>query len=356
MVTLGIIGLGKWAGVLARAASRSSQLRISRGWSRAAATRQAFEAAHGIECPQTLEQLLDDPAIQGVILTVPNELHLPYALQCARAGKHVYIEKPITGRLDEAMALRAACEAAGVRVFVGHCAKLLAGVRQMRRAIDAGELGALCLVEGRFSNERALALTPQDWRWYQDKAPGGPLSQIAIHQFDVLRHLGGEVDTVSAISSRRSPVGAEVEDQWVVSLGFASGALGCVTTSWTSPGVFEVRVVGTRALMHYRIDQTRWGTAERLHEGASLVLQQHGQSPAAARDIPVPQGDMFQEELELFAALVRGMPQPDFDADYGIGILGLVEAARHSDRHDGTRVRLKPFLQDHAGAAYDRPP
>ncbi len=355
MVTLGIIGLGKWAGVLARAAARSSRLSIARGWSRSAATRRAFATAHGIDCPETLEQLLEDPAIEGVLLTVPNELHLSYALQCARAGKHVYIEKPITGRLDEALALRSACDAAGVRVFVGHCAKLLAGVRLMHQAAAAGELGALCLIEGRFSNERGLALTPQDWRWYQDKAPGGPLSQIAIHQFDVLRHLGGEVDTVSAISSRRSPAGAEVEDQWVVSLGFASGALGCVTTSWTSPGVFEVRVVGTRALMHYRIDQTRWGTAERLHEGASLVLQKHGQSPTAAAELPVPQSDMFQQELELFADLVRGTPQPDFDADYGIGILGLVEAARHSDRHDGTRVRLGPFLQNPTGAAYDRP-
>ncbi len=355
MVRLGIIGLGKWAGVLAKAAARSSSLCITHGYSRSAATRQAFAAAHGVECPETLEHWLADPAIEGVILTVPNELHLSYALQCARAGKHVYIEKPIAGQLGEARALRAACDAAGVRVFVGHCAKLLGGVQQMRQAIDAGELGELCLVEGRFSNERALALTPADWRWYQDKAPGGPLSQIAIHQFDVLRHLGGAVDTVSAISSRKSPAGAEVEDQWVVSLGFSNGALGCITSSWTSPGVFEVRVVGTRALMHYRIDQTRWATAERLHEGASLTLQRHGQSPGAAQEIPVQPGDMFQDELELFAGLVRGTPQPDFDAGYGIDILGLVEAARQSDRSDGRRVHLRSLLQDHAPAAPDRP-
>lgn len=344
-VGLGIVGLGKWAGVLARAAARSKELRIVRGTSRSAATRDAFAAAHGIEGVDSLEALLADPSIEGVILTVPNELHLDVALQCARAGKHVYIEKPITHRLHEALALRQACAAAGVRVFVGHCAKLLAGVKLMRQALDAGELGEPCLIEGRFSNERALALTPQDWRWYQDRAPGGPLSQIAIHQFDVLRALGGPVATVSAMSARRSPVGAEVEDQWVVSLGFASGALGCVTSSWTSPGTFEVRVVGTRALMHYVIDQTRWGTAERLHEGATLTLQRHGQSPASAQSIPVPAGDMFQEELELFARCVRGEPQPGFDADWGIEVLGLVEAARASDRDEGRRVRLDDFLR-----------
>lgn len=345
MVKLGIIGLGKWAGVLATAAAKSSRLQITKGFSRSAKTRQAFSSNFGIACPDTVEQILQDPQIQGVIVTVPNELHLSIARQCAQAGKHVYIEKPIASRLDEARELKLACEARGIRVFIGHCAKLLSGVQQMRQAIDAGELGDVCLIEGHFFNERALGLTPDDWRWYQAKAPGGPLSQIAIHQFDVLRYLGGPVDTVSAMSSRKSPVGAQVEDQWVVSLGFASGALGCVASSWTSPGVFEVRVVGTRALMHYQIDQTQWAAAHRLHEGASLSLQKHGQSPRAAQSIPVTRSDMFLDELELFAQLVLGTPQLHFDADYGIEILGLVEAARHSDQTQGTRVDFGRFLR-----------
>lgn len=347
MIDVGIIGLGKWAGVLARAAARSDRLRITRGFSRSAESRQAFASAFDIDCPERVEDLLEDPSLQGIILTVPNELHLPYALACAQAGKHVYIEKPITQQLDEAMALRRACQAAGVRVFIGHCAKLLAGVQEMKRHIAAGELGELCLVEGQFFNPRALALTPQDWRWYQAKAPGGPLSQIAIHQLDVQRYLGGPVASVSASSGRRSPTRPEVEDQWILALAFESGALGCITSSWTAAGIFDVRVVGTRATMHYRIDQTLWATAERLHENASLTLQRQGESFHQARSIPVAAGDMFLEELERFAAAIAGIDQPDFDASYGIEVLGMIEAARHSDQHTGAHVALGDFMQCH---------
>ena len=68
-------------------------------------------------------------------------------------------------------------------------------------------------MEANFSNERALELTPKAWRWYKDRAPGGPLSQLAIHQFDVLHYLGGEIVEASSIASKLSPVGAEVDDQ-----------------------------------------------------------------------------------------------------------------------------------------------
>ncbi|VTU16229.1 Putative 4,5-dihydroxyphthalate dehydrogenase [Variovorax sp. PBL-H6] len=356
MIELGIIGLGKWAGVLARAAASSDKLRITRGFSRSAGTRASFASDFGIDCPDRVEDLLADPALQGIILTVPNELHLEYALRCAEAGKHVYIEKPITQRLDEALSLRTACEAAGVRVFVGHCAKLLAGVQAIRQHIDAGELGDLCLLEGHFFNPRALSLTREDWRWYQDKAPGGPLSQIAIHQLDVQRFLGGPVASVGATSARRSPARPEVEDQWLLSLVFESGALGSIGSSWTAAGVFDIRVVGTRATMHYRIDQTLWPTAGRLHESATLTLQRQGQAFHQAERLPVAAGDMFQDELERFAEAIGGRPQPDFDADYGIEILGMVEAARHSDRHQGARVDLREFVRQGLakGAPIDR--
>lgn len=344
MVRLGIIGLGKWGQVLARAAQHSSRFSISKGFSRSAATRAAFESDYGIVCPDDLQIILADPEIEGVILSLPNELHLPYALMCADAGKHIYIEKPITNNLADAWSLKAACELSGIRVFIGHCAKLLAGVQRIKQSIDAGDLGDICLIEGRFSNDRAMKLTPDDWRWHQEKAPGGPLSQIAIHQFDVLRYLGGPVRSVNAISTRKSPAQPEVEDQWVIGLRFENGALGNVNSSWTSPGVFEVRVTGTKGLMHYTIDQTLWGTAHRLHEGATLYWQKTGQSPQASTPIPLEASDMFTRELDLFIDLIQGTPQPDFDAHYGIEILGMVEAARHSDRTGGSRIDLHSLL------------
>jgi len=58
------------------------------------------------------------------------------------------------------------------------------------------ELGRVVFMEGNFSNERALELTPQTWRWYKAKAPGGPLSQLCVHIFDSLHGLGGPIEAV----------------------------------------------------------------------------------------------------------------------------------------------------------------
>ena len=149
----------------------------------------------------------------------------------------------------------------------------MAGIRIIKEHIDRGELGRVAFMEANFSNERALELTPQMWRWYKARAPGGNLSQLCIHQFDVLHMLGGPVTEVSSMSSKLSPVGAEVDDQSMNVIRFADGKLGYVGSSWTSPGIFSVRVFGAKGLMHYEIDFGTWDTPHLLHKNSVLYIQ-----------------------------------------------------------------------------------
>ena len=121
--------------------------------------------------------MLADPEIEGVILTVPNEQHLPVAREVAKAGKHVYTEKPIASTLEEGLEIESLEKTYGVTVTVGHSARLMAGFRLIREAMDRGELGRVAFIEANFSNERALELTPKTWRWYKDRAPGGARSK-----------------------------------------------------------------------------------------------------------------------------------------------------------------------------------
>ena len=113
----------------------------------------------------------------------------------------MYTEKPIANTLSDGLKIAALEENTGVSVTVGHSARLMAGIRIIKEKIDAGELGRVAFMEANFSNERALELTPQTWRWFKDRAPGGPLSQLAIHQFDVLHYLGGEISEVTSMAS-----------------------------------------------------------------------------------------------------------------------------------------------------------
>jgi predicted dehydrogenase len=290
--------------------------------------------------------MLADPQISGVILTVPNEQHLPLARRVAAAKKHVYTEKPIAATLADGLQIEALEKEHGVTVTVGHSARLMAGIRKIRAAIDAGELGRVGFMEANFSNERALELTPSTWRWYRDRAPGGPLSQLAIHQFDVLHYLGGEIVAASSIASKLSPVGAEVDDQSMTTLKFADGKIGYVGSSWTSPGIFAVRVFGSKGLMHYEIDFGTWDTPAELHKKSVLYIQRGKDGYAKREELEVPESDMFRAELDMFAESCRTGKPNELTAHNGNVAVAAVYAALRSIDRQGQLVPIADVIAE----------
>jgi predicted dehydrogenase len=344
-VKVGIVGLGRWAKVLTRAAANSEKIKIVAGYSRSEEKRQAFEQELGVPAAPDMKALLSKREIEGVILTVPNEQHLPVAVEVAKAKKHVYTEKPIASTLEEGLEIAALEKKYGVTVTVGHSARLMAGLRQIRSAIESGELGRVAFIEANFSNNRGLELTPKVWRWYKDKAPGGPLSQLAIHQFDVLHYLGGEIVEVSAMASKLSPVGAEVDDQSMTLLKFADGKVGYVGSCWTSPGVFAVRVFGSKGLMHYEIDFDTWDTPDQLHKKSTLYIQRGKDGYAKREVLEVPGSDMFRTELEMFAESCRTGKPGELSAANGNFAVAIVYAALRSIERNGQYVRIADVMK-----------
>jgi predicted dehydrogenase len=344
-VKVGIVGLGRWAKVLTRAAAHSTALKIVAGYSRSEEKRLAFQREVGVDVAPDLQALLANPEIEGVILTVPNEQHLPVALEVAKAHKHVYTEKPIASTLEDGLEIASLEQRYGITVTVGHSARLMAGIRQIRLMIESGELGRVAFIEANFSNERALELTPKTWRWYKDKAPGGPLSQLAIHQFDVLHYLGGEVVEASSMASKLSPVGAEVDDQSMTLLKFADGKVGYVGSCWTSPGIFAVRVFGSQGLMHYEIDFSTWDDPSRLHETSTLYIQRGKSGYGSREEIKVPPSDMFRTELELFAESCRSGKPNELTAYNGNVAVAMVNAALKSVERKGQSVTIAEVLE-----------
>ncbi|MEY4264941.1 MAG: hypothetical protein RL373_1509 [Pseudomonadota bacterium] len=343
-VRVGIVGLGRWAKVLTKASKQSTKIDIVSGYSRSEEKRSAFETEMGVRPVGSLEEMLADPTISGVIITVPNEQHRAIAEKVAAAKKHVYTEKPIAHNLEDGLEIAALEQKYGVTVTVGHSARLMAGIRMIKQRIDAGELGTVAFIEANFSNERALELTPQTWRWYKDRAPGGPLSQLAIHHFDVVHYLGGAMLEVSSIASKLSPVGAEVDDQSMTTIRFADGKLGYVGSCWTSPGIFSVRVFGSKGLMHYEIDFGTWDTPHLLHQSSTLYIQRGKDGYGKREELVVPESDMFRAELEMFADSCVSGKSPELSADNAITSLAVVNAALKSIERKGQAVTLDEVM------------
>ena len=338
-----LIGVGAWGRVLAKAAGQSGKIALACCVGRNPDKLAAFSRDTGIPA-RGIDDVLAEKTIAAVVLALPNELHFEFAERAARAGKHIYIEKPIANTMADALAVAALEPAYRVRIVVGHCARLLSGVRAMRAAIDGGTLGKVSQIETNFSNDRGLRLSKDDWRWYSKSAPGGSLSQIGVHQFDTLRYLGGDIAAVSASAGRHSPAGAEVEDQWIVSVHFADGKLGTVISSWTSAGTFNVKATGLDALMVYDIDQTHWASPERLHENATLYLQPRGKGPAGRQALAVPQGNMYRDELDMFADSVARGSECELSAANGCQAIAAVYAALASAKDGSRTVTLNEII------------
>jgi predicted dehydrogenase len=333
------VGLGRWAEVIATAVARSDKIEIVNCFSRSEEKRTAFAEKFGCDHSTSYEEMLADERIEGVLLTTPNSAHAETVEQAAAAGKHIWIEKPISHKITEAMRIREAIEKSGITFSVGHSARMLGASRKMKQLIDDGSLGTVTLIEANWSNERALELTPDDWRWYADATPGGPMIQLLVHHFDTLQYLLGPVAEVKAYK-RRVHTNAEVNDTAVIIAEFESGNLGYFGSSWVSPGIYWMNIYGTEANLYHTLNFSYWKDPE-VDKYTTLTRQEHGSLEAVP--VEVPMKDMFVDELEDFVDAVRSKRDPEIGWIQATQALAVVEAAiRSSD--EGRPVKISEIL------------
>jgi predicted dehydrogenase len=346
-VRLAPIGLGRWARVLARAAGRGTLIELSSCFSRSADSRAAFQEEFAIpRSASTLDELLGDPEVEGVLVTTPNDTHKPVILECLDAGKAVYTDKPIAHTMEDAGDIARAVAAAGVPFAVGHSARRLGGHRAMKMWLDEGRLGSVSLAEANFSNERGLELTTDTWRFFADKSPGGALIQLGVHHADNLQYLLGPVASVTS-HARKLYTKAEVPDAVMSILEFESGSLGYLGTGWASPGVYQLRLQGTEANLFYDLDFNNWHESHLVDAKSTLVSQAYRQSERTP--VEIPRTDMFREQLDEFAMAIRGQGEIEVGAAEAIRALAVVHAALESSRRGGAAVELAPMV-DMAGS------
>jgi predicted dehydrogenase len=213
----------------------------------------------------------------------------------------------------------------------------------MKRWIDDGSIGAVSLAEANFSNERGLELTPETWRWYATKSPGGTFIQLGVHHADNLQYLLGPVGQVTA-HARRLYTASEVPDAVMAVLEFESGQLGYIGCGWASPGIYQVRLQGTKANLMYDLDFTHWDESHQADEWSTLVSQGYGDMTRTP--VELPPTDMFREQLEEFAAAIRGEAKVEVGIDEAIRALAVVRAALESSERSGRAVEVQPLLAE----------
>lgn len=187
----------------------------------------ALAAKFGIPAHYDLHDMLARKDIDVVVVLTPSGLHPQHAIACARAGKHVVVEKPMALRLQDADDMIRVCDEAGVKLFVVKQNRFNVPIVKAREALEANRFGKLVLGTVRVRWCRDQAYYDQDpWRgtWAYD---GGVLTNQASHHVDMLEWFFGDVVSVHARSTT-ALVNIETEDTSVATLKFRNGALGII--------------------------------------------------------------------------------------------------------------------------------
>src|SRR5688572_3110340 len=327
-VRVATVGIGWWSDVLADAMQRSGKLKIVSCYTRSQTKRDAFAAKYGCKAAPSYEAVLEDRTIEAVINTTPNNVHLETTRAAAQAGKHVFLDKPIANTIADARALTKACRDAGVVLALGYQRRKESQFRWIRRQIDDGVFGKLVNAEANISRDRLGKIDLSSWRYTAEGMPGGVMLQIGIHYSDVLEYLIGPV---KAVTGRLAQLVLPGDNPDVASLilEHENGALSTLNASYASASeYYAMNIYGKEASAYYD-----------SHQGLRCLKR------GTERSAPVEttKNDPIVEELEEFAAAVRGGAQPEMDGERSTASLAVLLAGIKSAR-EGRRVEIAEVL------------
>jgi predicted dehydrogenase len=333
-VRVASLGLGWWSDVLADAIQRTPRLQIVSCFSRSADKRQAFAQKYGCYAAPSYEAILHDATLDGIINTTPNAAHLATTSAAAAAGKHVFLDKPIANTLADGQAIIRACQEAGVVLSIGYQRRREGHVRWLRQQIEAGTFGQLVQAEGNISRDRLGQFDLTSWRSQAAGMPGGVMLQIGIHYTDILAYLLGPIVAVSARTAQLVLPG-ENPDVASLLLEHANGALSTLSASYASASEYYLlNIYGKDATAYYT-----W------HDGLRC-LQRGSTTPVA---VPCPPCDTLVEELEEFAACVRGEATPEVDGQKALASLAVMRAGIRAAQ-EGRRVTVAEIWETEGAA------
>lgn len=184
-------------------------------------------------------KILEDPAIDAVFICSSTDTHSPISMEAARAGKHIFCEKPIDHDIDKIRPVLEAVKKAGVRYQVGFNRRFDRNFKHVRDVVQAGGIGDVQIVKVTSRDPEAPPLS-------YVKVSGGIFVDMTIHDFDMVRYLSGsEVEEVSAVGAClvNPEIGKAGDvDTCIITLKFANGALGVIDNSRQAVYGYDQRI------------------------------------------------------------------------------------------------------------------
>lgn len=205
--------------------------------------------------------LINDPEVDAVYIATPPYAHLEYTLKAARAGKPVYVEKPMAMNHDECQTMIAACKTAGVPLWVAYYRRALPRFIKIKNLLDSGAVGIVRSVTVALyqSSRQAENFSAADlpWRVKPEIAGGGRFVDVGTHTLDFLDYVLGPINRVEGFAVNQAGL-YEAEDQVVAAFSFESGAVGSGVWCFNAARQLDETIItGTKGSLAFSSFDTR---------------------------------------------------------------------------------------------------
>lgn len=240
MIRAAIVGLGWWGQNHIRATANSGKLQFTRAVDIAPDNVRGFCDEHGLALTDSFDDVLGDPEIDAVVLVTPHSQHVDQIVAASTAGKHVLTEKPFSLHKAEGLRGIQAARQAGITLGIGHNYRYGAAVAEIKRMIDAEELGEIHHIEANLSHQGQIGI--EGWRRSAEEAPTGGIVHFGAHMIDIMCWYCGPMRRVfGQTTDHIMPA-----DCGSVLVAFQSGVTGYLADLMTTPSNFHLQVMGSK--------------------------------------------------------------------------------------------------------------
>jgi predicted dehydrogenase len=276
--------------------------------------------------------VLSDPTIQAVAIATPVSSHFELAARALEAGKHVFVEKPLTASSDEALELIELADERGLVLMPGHTFLYSPPVNLIKSLISSGELGEIYFISTSRVN---LGLHQSDVSVAWDLGP---------HDFSILRYWLDETPSHASALSRGCVI-PDIPDVAFIDLEFPSGTVAHVELSWLAPSKLRrTTIVGSQKMIVY--DDTSNEPVRVFDSGVNLRdPETFGEYKLTYRtgDIVSPHlavAEPLKLELEDFVRAIQTGSTPQSSRELGLEVVRMIEAVDDSLEQNGAKVEV----------------
>lgn len=326
MLNAGVIGVGSMGRNHARVFAQMTDVNLAAIADTDGEAAQNMARTYKANAYTDFCQMFERERLDIVSVAVPTRLHAKVALEAIRYGAHVFVEKPLAFSLDECQAMIDAARQANVRLGVGHIERFNPAILELKRRLDAGELGRVFQI-------RSRRVGPFPSRI----ADVGVVFDLATHELNIMEYLIG-CPIRNLYAETEQEIHASHEDLLSGLLKFENGAVGVLDINWLTPTkIRELSMLGERGMfqvnyltqeLYFYENNSAHGWESSLTNGQAVALM--GVSEGRITKYEIRKREPLVEELENFVAAAQNGHDSLISGQEGMRAVYLAEKMVHS--------------------------